>query len=148
MTEIDIEDQSAARETSGKSRFEGTVELGGAVTGDMLSVLFGDGSNVNGRLHFQGAVQIDGTFTGAVTTNDALTVGEHASIQAEINCGSAVVKGDVTGNITARESVALHAGAHVKGDITSPALSVDRGAMFDGASRMQVAPAKGERPGR
>src|SRR6266508_546367 len=124
-----------------KLQFEGTVEVEGTFTGQMLNALFGPDSQVNGKLHFEGAVQIDGTFTGNITTSDLLIIGEHAKIVADINCGSAVVSGEVTGNITAGGSVELHNGAHVKGDIATPTLGIDKGAVFDGISRMLGAPA-------
>lgn len=127
--------------TNRKLQFEGTVEVEGSFMGQMLNALFGVDSQVNGKLHFEGAVQIDGTFTGSITTNDLLVIGEHAKIAADINCGSAVVSGEVTGNITAGGSVELHRGAHVKGDIATPTLAIDKGAVFDGISRMMGAPA-------
>jgi cytoskeletal protein CcmA (bactofilin family) len=126
-----------------KLQFEGTVEVDGTFTDQMLNALFGPESQVNGRLRFEGAVQIDGTFTGSITTSDLLIIGEHAKIEADINCGSAVVSGTVTGNITAGESVELKAHAHVKGDIATPALAVARGAVFDGISKMGTAGSNG-----
>lgn len=127
-----VRDSAANR----KLQFEGTVEVEGTFTGQMLNALFGPDSQVNGKLRFEGAVQIDGTFTGSITTNDLLIIGERAKISADINCGSAVVSGEVTGNITAIESVELHGHARVKGDITTPALAIDKGAMFDGIAKM------------
>ena len=124
-----------------KLRFEGTVEVDGTFTGQMLNALFGPDSQVNGRLRFEGAVQIDGTFTGNISTNDLLIIGERAKIAADINCGSAVVSGEVTGNLTAAGSVELQRGAHVRGDISTPTLAIDKGAVFDGVSRMMGAPA-------
>jgi cytoskeletal protein CcmA (bactofilin family) len=122
--------------SAGKLHFEGTVELGGTVTGQMLGILFGPESDVNGRLRFGGPVQIDGTFRGSITTDDALTVGEHAKIEADISCGSATIQGSITGNVTARDAVSLEGTAQVKGDITAPSLSVAKGATFDGVSKM------------
>lgn len=129
----------------GKLRFEGTVELGGNVTGQMLGILFGPESDVNGRLQFAGPVEIDGTFRGAITTSESLVIGEHATIDADVTCGSALVRGTITGNITARDSVALEGHARVKGDISSPSLAVSKGAMFDGASRMGTLPQAAKR---
>lgn len=127
-------------ETNRRLRFVGTVELGGAVTGQMLGILFGPDSNVDGQLQFEGPVEIEGTYKGAIKTSDTLKIGEQAVIEANITCGSAIVKGQVTGNITARESVTLQAGARVKGDITAPALGVEKGANFDGVSKMGTVP--------
>src|SRR5690242_3869278 len=128
-------------ETNRRLRFVGTVELGGAVTGQMLGILFGPESNVDGQLQFEGPVEIEGTYKGAIKTSDTLKIGEHAVIEANITCGSAVVKGQVTGNIVARDAVTLQTGARVKGDITAPALSMEKGATFDGLSRMGSTPA-------
>lgn len=124
-----------------KLQFEGTVEVEGTFMGQMLNALFGKESQVNGKLHFEGAVQIDGTFTGSITTNDLLIIGDQAKIAADINCGSAVVSGEVTGNIAAAGSVELQRGARVKGDISTPTLAIDKGAVFDGLSKMMGAPA-------
>ncbi len=131
-----VRDSDATR----KLQFEGTVEVEGTFSGQVLNALFGPDSQVNGKLHFEGAVQIDGTFNGSITTNDLLIIGEHAKIAADINCGSAVVSGEVTGNITASGAVELRKGAHVKGDIATPTLGVDKGAVFDGLSKMVGAP--------
>lgn len=137
---------SRARAPGRTMRFEGTIELGGSTGGQMLDILFGRDSNVDGKLLFDGAVQIDGTFRGAIMTDDALIVGQHARIDADVSCGSATIRGQMNGNITARDAVALESGARLKGDVTTPALSIDRGATFDGASRMDPQAAKAKRP--
>ena len=137
---IDDTSQPTPELSDRRLRFEGTVELGGMVTGQMLGILFGPESDVNGQLRFGGPVQIDGTYKGSITTDDSLLVGEHAVIEADITCGSATVQGTVTGNITAKDSVALEGQAQVKGDITAPSLSIAKGAMFDGSSRMGTLP--------
>lgn len=138
--------ENVAPEIAGKLRFEGTVELGGAVSVETLSVLFGPESTVDGKLAFDGAVRIDGTFKGSIRTS-ALVVGERANITADVSCTTAVVHGEVAGNITAREHVALEGGARVRGDISSPSLSLAKGAMFDGLSRMGTLPRQ-KRPNR
>lgn len=134
--ELTRDTTAPAPDTGGPLHFEGTVNLGGTVTGQMLSVLFGADADVSGKLRFDGSVQIDGTFRGAITTNDVLVVGQNAKIDAEITCGSAVVSGSVVGNITASESVSLESGARVKGDISTPTLGIEKGVVFDGVSRM------------
>ena len=128
-----VEDQAPAE---GRLRFVGTVELGGTVTGQMLGILFGPESNVDGSLQFDGPVTIDGTYRGSIRTSDSLVVGEHAKIEANVTCRSAEVSGEVTGNITATESVTLKAYAHVRGDITAQSLGIEKGVVFDGTSKM------------
>lgn len=111
-------------------------DLGQQNSTTALNALLGAGSVFEGKLHFEGQVRIDGTFTGEITTTDLLVIGEGAKVSANINCGSVEVKGDITGNINATESIALRATARVQADINTPSLVVDKGAVFEGNSRM------------
>ena len=101
-----------------------------------LNALLGPGSVVEGKLSFKGQVRIEGMFTGEVTTTDLLVVGETAKVSANINCGSVVVNGEVIGNIKASDSIELHKPARVKGDLAAPALSIEKGVVFEGKSMM------------
>jgi cytoskeletal protein CcmA (bactofilin family) len=53
-------------------------------------------------------------------------------IEADIEVGTAIIDGSVTGNITASERVVLESDARVKGQIFTPALSMRLGALLDG----------------
>ena len=125
----------------GRAAGEDSTPRGGPPsTGEAtLNALLGPGSVVEGKVSFQGQVRIDGRFTGEITTTDLLIIGEQARVAAEISCGSAVVSGEVTGNIRATASVELHKPARVQGDIATPSLSIDRGAVFNGISKMESA---------
>jgi cytoskeletal protein CcmA (bactofilin family) len=103
---------------------------------DNLNALLGKGSEFQGKLTFEGTVRIDGRFTGEIFSDGVLIVGEGADVQAEIRVAAVQVWGHVTGNITATESVELHAPAELRGNITSPALHIDKGVFFDGACQM------------
>ena len=103
-----------------------------------LNALLGKGSEFEGKLAFEGKVRIDGTFTGEISTNDLLQVGEGARIQAEITCGTIVLEGEVVGNIKATQAVELRRPAKVHGDIMTPSLVIEKGALFHGASRMEA----------
>jgi cytoskeletal protein CcmA (bactofilin family) len=111
-------------------------DLGQSNSTAPLNALLGAGSVFEGKLHFEGQVRIDGTFTGEITTTDFLVIGEGAKVSATINCGSVEVKGDITGNISATESIVLRPTARVQADIYAPSLIVDKGAIFEGNSRM------------
>ncbi len=101
-----------------------------------LNALLGKGSDFQGKLTFEGNVRIDGRFTGEIFSDGLLIIGEGAQVQAEISVGSVQVYGNVTGNITAHEAVELHAPASLRGNISSPALHIDKGVFFDGACQM------------
>lgn len=111
-------------------------DLGGQSSTAALNAMLGAGSVFEGKLHFEGQVRIDGTFTGEITTTDLLIIGEGAKVSASINCGSVEIKGDITGNVNASDSIVLRATARVQADIYSPSLVIDKGAVFEGNTRM------------
>ncbi len=111
-------------------------DLGQSNSTASLNALLGAGSVFEGKLHFEGQVRIDGTFTGEITTTDLLIIGEGAKVSATINCGSGEIKGDITGNVNASDSITLRPTARVQADIYAPSLVVDKGAVFEGNSRM------------
>lgn len=107
-----------------------------------LNALLGKGSEFEGKLTFEGTVRIDGRFTGEIMSEGRLIVGEGADVQAEIRVASVEVYGDVTGNIFASEGVELYAPASLRGNVTSPALHIDKGVFFEGACQMASQPAR------
>jgi cytoskeletal protein CcmA (bactofilin family) len=105
-------------------------------TGD-LNALLGRGSEFEGKLTFEGTVRIDGKFNGTIVTNDVLVVGEGAKISAEINCGTVIVHGEITGNLKAKNAVELHHPARMKGNIETPSLMIEKGVTFEGQCKME-----------
>jgi len=104
-----------------------------------VNALLGRGSEFEGKLTFEGTVRIDGKFTGEIVSNDTLIIGEGARVKAEIAVATVIIYGDVIGNVKAKSAVELHAPARLKGNITSPALAVDKGVVFDGSCIMTSA---------
>lgn len=102
-----------------------------------VHTLLGRGSEFEGKLSFEGQVRIDGRFSGQISTKDTLVVGEGARVNAEISAGHVVVNGTVEGNIKATNMVELHPPARVKGSIEAPALSIDKGVIFEGTCKME-----------
>ncbi|HKY51679.1 MAG TPA: polymer-forming cytoskeletal protein [Candidatus Limnocylindria bacterium] len=115
-------------------------DFGGHSSTTALNAMLGAGSVFEGKLHFEGQVRIDGTFTGEIATTDLLIIGEGAKVSATINCGSVEIKGDITGNIIAADSIVLRATAQVHADIYAPSLVIDKGAVFEGNTRMTGSP--------
>ncbi len=101
-----------------------------------INALLGKGSEFEGKLTFEGTVRIDGRFTGEIFSDGHLVVGDGAQVQAEIRVANVTVYGTVNGNIQATESVELHAPAALRGNVTSPALHIDKGVFFEGNCQM------------
>jgi len=97
---------------------------------------FGPGLVFEGKLSFKGQVEFNGTFKGAITTDDLLIIGEQAKVDADIRCGSVVVRGEVTGKIKARDSVELRGRARVKADVATLSFAMDKGVVFEGYCNM------------
>jgi cytoskeletal protein CcmA (bactofilin family) len=116
-----------------------------AIPGAASDLLLGRGVRFEGKLTFAGTVRIDASFVGTIVTNDVLVVGEAARIDANISCGTIVVHGEVNGNIQAKTGVEIRGSAKVRGDLETPSLVIEKGAFFQGASRMESA-AKAARP--
>ncbi len=92
------------------------------------------GENVvfKGDLSFDGTVRIDGKFEGHVNTNDTLIIGETGDVVAEIVAGTVICKGKVKVAIVAATKVEMHASSKVVGDVQSPSLTMELGAVLDG----------------
>ncbi len=100
-------------------------------------LLLGRGARFEGKLTFEGTVRIDATFIGSIITNDVLVVGEAARMDATITCGTIVVHGEVNGNIQAKTAVEIRNSGKVRGDLETPALVIEKGALFQGGCRME-----------
>lgn len=103
-----------------------------------VNTLVGRGSHFEGKMTFEGVVRIDGSFAGEIVSDDTLIIGEGAEVRAELDVATLVIYGVVYGNIRASNCVEIHAPGHLIGNIVSPQLVVERGALFDGNCRMGV----------
>ena len=108
---------------------EGSVE-------ESVQAHLGKGSRVEGKLTFDGSVRIDGHVEGHIQAQAAIIVGDTAVINAEIQGETVVIKGRVTGDITARKRVELCAPGRLTGNITTPSLVIHEGVTFEGHCSM------------
>lgn len=99
--------------------------------------LIGRGIEVIGDISFADRLQVDGKTQGKLTSdNGTLIVGESARIEAQIDVGVCVVHGFVQGNLIARSKLEIRKSGRVQGDVITPVLLVEEGAVFNGAIRM------------
>ena len=95
-------------------------------------------ASMQGTLMFKDPVnlRINGNFEGKLDTKGSLTIGENASIRADINGDEIIISGKITGNIFASDSLKVLSSAHSVGDIITPRLSVETGAIIHGKCQM------------
>lgn len=106
-----------------------------------ISTLLGQGSEFEGKLTFEGTIRIDGVLKGEIFSKDVLIIGETARVEAEIDVGEVIIQGSVVGNVRAKQSIELLAPGRVKGDLRTPSLLIEKGAVFEGRSFMEEAAA-------
>ena len=97
----------------------------------------GRGIEVKGDITFADRLQVDGKTIGKLTSDSGtLIIGESGQIEAQIDVGVCVVHGTVQGNLIARSKLEIRRTGRVHGDVITPVLLVEEGAVFNGAIRM------------
>ncbi|HJR08347.1 MAG TPA: polymer-forming cytoskeletal protein [Pyrinomonadaceae bacterium] len=103
-----------------------------------LSGFVGNGTTLTGEANFKGMLRVDGHLSGRVSSQDGtLIVSTGGQVDADVEVSVAQIYGTVIGNITATKRIELGRVAKVTGDIQTPALVIEQGAMFEGSCRMQ-----------
>jgi cytoskeletal protein CcmA (bactofilin family) len=93
---------------------------------------------VIGDLETEGVVRIEGTVKGTVRVGSQVLVAQGAVIEGDLHTQEAVIAGQVSGAIHARERIELQATALVTGDIFTPRISIVEGARVTGEVKMDV----------
>jgi len=105
--------------------------------GSALTAFLGKGSRITGTLVFEGPCRLEGHVEGEVTAQDTLTVGESAVVNARLNGSMIVVQGTVTGDVVAKTRLEIRAPGKVIGDVTTPSLVINEGAILEGRCSMR-----------
>ena len=101
-----------------------------------IRAYLGSDALFKGTLSFEGTVRIDGKFEGRVNTSDTLVVGETGDLEADIEAGIVICRGKMRGTIVASKKIEMHPSSKIVGDVQTPALSIELGAMLDGNCNM------------
>ncbi|MDP8253455.1 MAG: polymer-forming cytoskeletal protein [Candidatus Kaelpia aquatica] len=101
-------------------------------------------ATMQGELTFKDSVNltINGNFQGKLDTKGTLIVGKDAYVGAEIIGEDITIAGKVEGNIIALKRLTLISPANVKGEIKTPVLVVEEGAILNGECIMRSEKAK------
>ncbi len=102
-----------------------------------LSGFVGHGTSLTGDTSFQMMLRVDGQLTGTVSSDGGtLIVGNNGKLDANVSVGVAQVNGTVNGDISATERIQLGRTARVVGNIATPKLVIEDGALFEGGCTM------------
>jgi cytoskeletal protein CcmA (bactofilin family) len=127
------------RGSEGFGRTEGRTEAASPRT----SASSRDGAVIGPSIHIDGDVRgeedllIEGEVNGTVQLNkNSLTVGAQGKVRADVYAHSIYVDGTVEGDLYGSERVHIRKSAQVRGNVTSPRVSLEDGAKFKGSIEM------------
>jgi cytoskeletal protein CcmA (bactofilin family) len=103
------------------------------------------GVKLEGKLETTGTFRIDSAMKGTLSSDDTLVLGEHATVEGDIQGNFVVIAGRFDGVIHARGRVEIKPNAIVTGEVHSPCLVIEPGAIFDGHCHM-LAPTEAAKP--
>jgi cytoskeletal protein CcmA (bactofilin family) len=115
----------------------GTHQAGTAQNGGTNVVNLGPRDTLNGRLEIHGDLKVAGNVEGELKASGDVSVGEGAAIQASIEGANVNVRGQVTGNVTAKKRLTLGGSGRLNGDVKVARLTVEDGATLNGNVTMQ-----------
>ena len=102
-----------------------------------LSGFVGNGTVLTGEATFKAMLRVDGHLSGRVHSDSGtLIIGTNGLVDADIQVAVAVIHGTVNGDIVASQRLELGRAAKVNGNIQTPSLIIEQGAVFEGTCRM------------
>jgi cytoskeletal protein CcmA (bactofilin family) len=102
-----------------------------------LSGFVGHGTTLTGETEFHAMLRVDGRLIGTVTSEGGtLIIGTNGQVDANVMVAAAMVNGTVNGDVIASEKLQLGRTARVIGNISSPRLIIEEGAILEGSCSM------------
>jgi cytoskeletal protein CcmA (bactofilin family) len=103
---------------------------------DMITIL-ADDVHINGTMTFKTSVMVKGTFKGEIISEGLLVVDHKAKVHATITTKSLISHGEIQGDVTAGDQVVLKGTAVHTGNITTPSIMMENGAVMNGSFIMK-----------
>jgi cytoskeletal protein CcmA (bactofilin family) len=94
------------------------------------------GVKLDGRLEFTGTFRIDCVTKGTLVSHETLILGENSNVDGEIEGNHVIIAGRFHGTVRAKGKVEIQTKAIVSGEIFTPCLVMEPGAIFDGRCHM------------
>ena len=114
-----------------------------------LSGFVGSGTVITGESTFKSMLRVDGRFSGRIASSSGtLIVGAGGQVDANIEVSVATIHGVVNGDIIAGQRIELGRAAKLNGNIQTPSLVIEQGAVFEGSCKMVQLKAASEKPAK
>ena len=103
-----------------------------AADGKPNTVTLGPRDRVVGQLYVEGDLRVGGRVDGEVIATGDVDIGATARLKASVAGREINVRGQVTGNVTARHRLQLAGSSSLTGDVQAERLVIQDGATFSG----------------
>ncbi|HJR71187.1 MAG TPA: polymer-forming cytoskeletal protein [Gammaproteobacteria bacterium] len=132
---------SGSRPESSPARTESTAPRSSSSSSSGMSgreaAVIGPSIHIDGDVRGEEDLLIDGEVSGTVQLkNNSLTVGPNGKVKADVYAHSIYVDGYLEGDLYGSERVNIRKSAQVRGNVTSPRVSLEDGAKFKGSIEM------------
>lgn len=122
---------------SNKPSYSSNISSSGVEVATDLRSFLGEGTDINGEVKFTEIMRVDASISGTISSESgSLLIMEKGRVKAEVSASIIEISGIVEGTVTAKTSVKIHSTGRVYGDIYTPALIIEHGAVFDGKCHM------------
>lgn len=105
-----------------------------------LSGFIGSGTSLTGETEFKSMLRVDGHLIGKISSESGtLYVGSGGLVDANVSVAATIIHGTVNGDIIASEKIELGRTAKIVGNIQTPSLVIEQGAILEGNCSMTQA---------
>lgn len=102
---------------------------------EILSILQ-EGVEISGEMSFAHGLRVEGVIKGKIQSESFLTIGPKGRVEADLRIRKVSISGEFRGVIRAADRVEIHKEGKVYGDLYTPCLIIEAGALFEGKCNM------------
>lgn len=131
---------------AGKRAFTESEGLARDIKEGRLSGYVGVGTTLMGETEFKSLLRVDGHLVGKIMSHGGtLQIGASGLVDANVRVATAAVNGTVNGDIFATERIEIGRTGKVVGNIQTPSLVIEQGAILEGNCTMLKAKADSDK---
>lgn len=112
-----------------------------------INTIIGKNSYFKGVFSLKGALKVEGCYEGENLNVESVFIAATGKIKSNIKAGTVVVEGIIIGNIEAKNRVMLMPTSRILGEIKTPELIIQNGAILEGVCIIAPSTATNPREG-
>jgi len=109
-----------------------------------IASILAEGVEMEGELSFAHGLRVDGVVKGKIRSEAFLVIGPKGRVDAEVVIRRISINGEFRGVVRASDRVEVHREGRVYGEIFTPCLIIEAGALFEGKCNMSEQMAGGK----